>query len=308
MLETYVLHITKECNCDCIYCYERDKKSIYEWEEIKALLDDIIKYNKHFSLEFLGGEPCLRIDLIEKVIRYLYDMQRVAKIPLNIQRFIITTNGTIINSDLIHILKYWENVSWCASIDGNKFMNSLRVTKDGINTYDKVIENYKKLYHELNNDMRGQLSVHLVTHPYNVGYLYDGIADLYSQGVRSFGIGTIESTMIIDDEYCKEFVSQLKKLADDVVLFEKFPGIKIGLFEGLKPKSDSRYYIKDENGKTILETYGRVESDIKNDPKYVTPPSSSNISDKIYNIRKEVYDYYQTLITKMSIAQKKLTN
>jgi sulfatase maturation enzyme AslB (radical SAM superfamily) len=271
---------------NCKYCYEQDKTSSYEWDEIKALLDNIVKYNNNFSLEFLGGEPCLRIDLIEKTFHYLESIEGI-----NVEHYMITTNGTIINDSLIELLKNNTKIGWTASMDGTKFANSLRITKQGYNSYDIVVENFKTLKKALDGDKNNQLGVHPVTHPYNIGYLNKSIEDLYNHGFRSFGIGTVESTLVIDKQYCEEFVKQHKILSDRIKNGE-FPGISISLFNGLKPKSDSRHYIKDETGKTILETYGRAENDIKDSDGYKTDPSSSPIGDMIYNIREEVYNYH----------------
>jgi sulfatase maturation enzyme AslB (radical SAM superfamily) len=270
----------------CIYCYEKDKTSTYEWGDIKKLIDDIVRYNSDFNLEFLGGEPCLRIDLIYQTVEYLNSMG-----DITVGNFAITTNGTIIDDTLIDILKKNRNVTWHASIDGNEFMNSLRLMKSGKNSYSIVIENFKELKRALDSDRHGQLACHIVTHPYNIGYFNDGITDLYKQGFRGFGIGTVESTIIIDEQYCKEFIRQHQILSDRIKAGE-LPGISIGLFDELKPKSDSRHYIRDYTGKVILETYGRAEGDIKNTEKYRTDPATSSLGDTIYNIRKAVYDYH----------------
>ena len=105
MLETYVLHITKECNMQCIYCYEKDKTSTYTWDELKTLLNNIIKHNRNFNLEFLGGEPCLRTDLIKETVNYLESIEN-----LNVDNYIITTNGTIINDELIDLMKKYQKI------------------------------------------------------------------------------------------------------------------------------------------------------------------------------------------------------
>lgn len=284
--ETYVLHVTKKCNMKCAYCYERDKESEYEWSDIKIILDDIVKYNKHFNLEFLGGEPCLRIDLIGLTIGYLE-----SKPDVTVGRYSITTNGTIINKELIDILKQYPHVDWVASIDGNKIMNTMRVLKDNTNGHDIVVENFKVLRDALDGDHNDQLGCHMVTHHYNIAYFNDGITHLYDIGFRNFGIGTVESIMEIDDRYCEEFVRQHKILSDRLHKGE-LSGIMIGLFEGVKPPTDERHYIRDETGKVVLETYGRAENDILTDEVYRTEPSSSPIGDTIYRIRKEVYDYH----------------
>lgn len=285
MLETYVLHITKQCNMKCIYCYEKDKTSEYEWDDIKVILDNIIKYNTHFKLEFLGGEPCLRIDLIKQTIEYLESIDQIS-----VDSYYITTNGTIVTDELIGLInKYKNKLYWSASLDGTKLMNSMRIMKTGDNSYDTVVKNIKKL---LNSTSNRNISVHFVTHHYNIGYLNLGIDNLYKLGVRNFGIGTIESTMIIDDYYCNEFVKQLNFLSDRIKIKNEFPNINVDVLNNLKPKSDQRHYIRDSSGKTLLETYGRANNDIKDSEDYKTSPSSSPIGDLIYNIREKVYKYH----------------
>ena len=286
MLETYVLHITRECNMDCVYCYERDKTSTYTFEELKVLLDNIVKYNKHFTLEYLGGEPCLRIDLIKQVYEYLEAIPGV-----KVEGYTITTNGTVISEELIELLKNNPKIRWAASMDGNRFMNSLRVMKTGENSYDKVVSNFKTLNRALDWDKNRQLSIHVVTHPFNIGFYVEGIIDLYNHGFRSFGIGTVESTIKIDKAYCDEFIRQ-HKILSDMIHEGKLPGVSIGLFNGLKPKTDERHYIRDKTGKVILETYGRAKNDIKDTEQYKTQPASSDLGDMIYNIREAVYLYH----------------
>lgn len=280
MLETYVLHITKECNMQCIYCYEKDKTSTYTWDELKTLLNNIIKHNRNFNLEFLGGEPCLRTDLIKKTVNYLESIEN-----LNVDNYIITTNGTIINDELIDLMKKYQKIKYAISMDGNTIMNCLRILKTGFNSHDLVVSNAKKMLSIFGSD---RISSHMVTHHYNIGYFNDGIKHLYDIGLRHFGIGTIENTMTIDNDYCQTFIKQHEILSHKIKNGE-YEGIHIGLFEGVKPKSDERYYVRDESGKVILETYGRVDNDIKNTDKYKTQPASSPIGNMIYNIREKVY-------------------
>ena len=284
--ETYVLHITKECNMMCRYCYEQDKTSTYEWHDIKELLDDIVKYNNNFSLEFLGGEPCLRTDLIKKTVKYLSNINDV-----NVQSFMITTNGTIVDDVLIETMKKYNNVSYAFSMDGNNIMNCLRIMKTGHNSHDIVVKNAKKMLELFGPD---RISCHFVTHPYNIGYLNDGIDHLYNIGIRSFGIGTIESTIIIDEDYCKTFIKQHKILSDRIKKGE-LPNINISLFSWLKPITDERHYIKDDTGKTILETYGRAKNDIKDTNKYNNINSFSDLGNTIYFIREAVYFYHNNI-------------
>lgn len=286
-METYVVHLTKICNLDCFYCYEVDKSSKYSWKEIKKFIDDIVKFRTSdtFNIEFLGGEPLLAFDFLKKSVEYLENMKIV-----NVKSYFITTNGTIMNEEIISFLKSNPKVQFAASMDGNKHSNQLRVFKDNRkNSYEAVINNLKLMISE-----GLKPAVHMVSHPYNVGMIAVSIDHLYDQGVRYIDVGTVESTMIIDQAYCDRFVFELKLIAD-AIHQGKYPGLSIGLFNWLKPNTDVRTYIRDKDGKLIGETYGRSGDDVSvsKDYKIIRCSSDMNpISDMIYNIRREVYEYY----------------
>lgn len=287
-MERYVIHVTKECNCDCLYCYEKDKTSVYTWNEIKELVDKIIQYrtSDEFGIEFLGGEPMLRWDLIKKSYEYM------EKLPdINILSYVITTNGTIMNEEIADYLSKNNKLKFAVSMEGHKWSNQLRVFKESRkNTYDKVIENINFL-----KRYGVESSIHMTTHPYNVAFLSSSIDHLYKLGINNIDIGTIESTMKIDKDYCDRFIKELDIVSEKIVN-GTYQDLRIGLFNWLKPHSDIRSYIKDPiTGKTIAESYGRSGNDIthNNDYEIVRCTEKNEISKMIYYIRKTVYDNHQ---------------
>jgi sulfatase maturation enzyme AslB (radical SAM superfamily) len=291
-MEHYVIHTTKICNCDCLYCYEDDKTSEYTWDEVRILIDNIIKYNKdkEFTIEFLGGEPLLAFDIVKKCYDYLENVEEV-----NIPFYCITTNGTILNPSIIKFLCENKKIGFFASIDGHKFANQLRLLKSNrVNSYDIAMANLEHVQELIGTKRSG---IHMVTHPYNIAFLYDSIEYLYNKGVRFIGIGTIEKTIQIDNNYCSRFISELKRVSDDIVR-GKFIDLNIDILNSLKPKSDIRHYIKDQTGKVIAETYGRTNNDITNTTIYNSYPTSSNLSNIIYEIRSKVYNYHQNNINR----------
>lgn len=287
MLETYVVHVTKACNCDCLYCYEKDKTSSYTFEEVKCYLDQLLKHRTadEFVIEFLGGEPMLAWDIIRSVYEYLE-----AKEEISVPSYVITTNGTILNEEMADYLSKNPKLRFAASLDGHSYANQLRVFKESRkNTYDKVLENIRML-----QAYGVEASIHMVTHPYNVAMIADSIDILYEEGIRSIGLGTVESTMLIDEAYCSRFVSECdlvsKKICDGT-----YPGLSIAEFESVKPASDVRSYIRDESGKVVGESYGRSGEDITHGKEYdVTRCAQGNeISEMIQRIRQTVYENHQ---------------
>ena len=117
---------------------------------------------------------------------------------------------------------------------------------------------------------------------------------LYRNGVRHIDVGTVESTMQIDEEYCERFIKELD-LVSLRMIEGKYPDLTIGLFDWLKPYDDVRSYIKDPvSGKTIAESYGRSGDDITHQDKYevVRCDTKDTIGETIYRIRKTVYDIH----------------
>ncbi|MDO4720487.1 MAG: radical SAM protein [Peptostreptococcaceae bacterium] len=286
-METYVIHVTKACNCDCVYCYEKDKKSQYTWSEVQAFIDRLIEHRTEddFCIEFLGGEPMLAFDLIRKSYEYIE-----GKKEIHVPNYVITTNGTIMNEEIAEYLSKNPKIRFAASLDGHIYANQLRVFKESRkNTYDKVIENIRML-----RTYGIEASIHMVTHPYNVAMIADSIDILYEEGIRSIGLGTVESTMTIDEAYCERFIQECdevsKKICSGI-----YKDLHISEFEWVKPISDVRSYIRDESGKVIGESYGRSGKDITHAKDYAVTRciEQDQVSAMIHHIRKTIYDNHQ---------------
>lgn len=292
-MERYVIHVTKECNMKCLYCYEKDKLSTYLWSEIEKLIDNIILNNTEdkYSVEFLGGEPLLEFEYVRDAIAYFKSND-----PDHVDHFIITSNGTILTDAIIDLLKANEEVFYSVSLDGTKTMNQLRtMVSTGENSYDRVIANIERALLELSAD---RLGVHMVIHPFNVSSLRDGIHHLYDKGVRHIGVGTVESTIEIDSVYARRFTRELAFVSEEMSKGE-LPGVHIDLFDYLKPQADVRKYIKDPvTGKVLGESYGRAAGDITTIDEYDTVSTSSAMGDFIYKLRETVYLNHQQFMSK----------
>ena len=287
-METYVIHVTKKCNADCVYCYEDDKVSTYTWNEVKHFIDKIIenRTSDTFGIEFLGGEPLLAWDNVRKSYEYLESFP-----DLDVNFYGITTNGTIMSEEIADYLSKNPKMFFAASLDGNKWSNQLRVFKESrVNTYDKVMENLEYL--------RGfgvEGSVHMVTHPYNVAFIAQSIRHLYKKGVKSIDPGIVESTIPIDEEFADRYIYELDLISKEIV-DGKMPDLHIGVLSWLKPYEDIRSYIRDpETGKVIGETYGRSGDDITSSKEFIVSQSKGHdaTSELIYKIRKTSYDNHQ---------------
>ena len=113
--------------------------------------------------------------------------------------------------------------------------------------------------------------------------------------MKRIDVGTVEKTIQIDEQYCQRFVEELDVVSKKIVN-GKYPGLRVSLFEWVKPYDDVRTYIKDpETGKVVVESYGRSGNDIThtNDYTVLRCTDRTKISEMIYSIRKQVYDNHQ---------------
>ena len=292
MRERYVIHVTKACNMKCLYCYEKDKTSQYKTEEVVETARTIAKNcpAEEFGIEFLGGEPMLAFDTIKAVYEVLEK-----EFSGRVTDYVITTNGTILTDEMLKYLQNNSKIYYAVSLDGTKWANQLRIFKNGKNSYDVARKNIIKALEILGQDRVG---VHIVTHPYNVGSINNSIKCLYDMGVKDIGIGTIESTIRLTNEYCNRFVKELLELSKKIKNGE-YPDLTIDLFNNFKPETDKRHYIKDPvTGKTIGESYGRVEDDIteKDIEGFNSIEVHSEIENVIIGLRRCVYENHWNIM------------
>lgn len=130
--------LTNKCNFNCTYCFEKNKKKDdMNKETIKKAIDLLFLDNKNDkkTISFFGGEPLLRVDLIEYAINYIkqnnwYDLTE----------FSITTNGSLYNDRIMEIIKQ-NNIHIMTSVDGIKEIHDKnRVTIDNKPTFDLIMD------------------------------------------------------------------------------------------------------------------------------------------------------------------------
>lgn len=296
-METYVVHVTKECNMNCLYCYEQDKKSKYSWKEIKGFIDAIVqnRTSDSFGIEFLGGEPMMAWEHVKKAYEYLEAFDGI-----DVDYYGITTNGTILTEEMADYISKNPKIYWAVSLDGHKYANQLR-TMLGTekNSYDIVMKNIE-LAKKFNIENYG---VHMVIHPYNVGYIYDSMKHLYlEKGIKNLDPGVVESTMTIDERFAKIYIKEMDKVSKAIVDGE-LHGLNVSMFNSLKPKDDIRTYLRDEDGKLIGETYGRSGADVTDETKtskyqIIKCIDKTDVSLLIENIRSTIYRNHQNRLTK----------
>lgn len=108
-MKNYFVYITRRCNLECAYCYQRDKKKEdISCETLEKVLDYVLKDNDpNKRVNLFGGEPTLRWDLVRYTVRKL-----TPSVKIN-----ITTNGTLLDEEKLEFLRA-HDVGIALSVDG----------------------------------------------------------------------------------------------------------------------------------------------------------------------------------------------
>ena len=165
MNKTITFIVTKDCQLACKYCYLVGKNSNERMslDIAQKAVDFILEHDELFpeetvSFEFIGGEPFLEIDLIDKICDYIkVELFKRNHKWFNKYVFGFTTNGLNYSSDKVQrfISKNSSHLSIGITIDGTKQKHDLnriyKNTKKG--SYDDVVKNiplYVSQFHSAN--------------------------------------------------------------------------------------------------------------------------------------------------------------
>ena len=140
----YTIHITNRCNLRCKYCFSKSE-SENNIDMNKSTIELIIKKIvsspiKKLCIDFHGGEPLLRFDLIKYTLllceKYLFDREIT---------YTIQTNATLINEEVCKLFKQKKfNVG--ISLDGPASIhNQNRIYPTGNGSFNQVLKKIKLL-------------------------------------------------------------------------------------------------------------------------------------------------------------------
>ena len=147
--------VTKDCQLACKYCYlvGKNTKERMSWEVAKKAIDYILdnEFDENFNhksvvWDFIGGEPFLEIDLIDKICDYIkIELYRRNHHWFNSYRFSFATNGINYHSEKVqnYIKKNIDHLSIGITIDGTEILHDLnRIYKEsGKGSYKDVAKN-----------------------------------------------------------------------------------------------------------------------------------------------------------------------
>lgn len=234
--KTFTFQITEDCNLRCSYCYQINKSPNKMTLEMgKRIVDCIFKDNykieKYYSsksmtgiiLEFIGGEPFLEVELIDKIMDYYVEQAYKYKSELAYKyRISISTNGTLYNEPKVQefIKKWRDKLSLSISLDGCKELHdACRLFPDGSGSYDLVVNAVKK---ELK--IQPKMSTKMTLSPDNIQYFLPAIKNLVELGYKDIPCNYVfEKGWTLED--AKRGYKYIKEVADYLLTLQTIPRI-----------------------------------------------------------------------------------
>lgn len=225
MAKTITFIVTKDCQLACKYCYLVGKNSNERmtWEVAKEAIDYILGCEKEMNEEsviwdFIGGEPFLEIDLIDKICDYLKtEMYRRNHHWFNSYRFSFSTNGINYDSEKVQrfIEKNHGHLSVGITIDGTRRKHNLnRIWKgegEERGSYDDVVRNIPLWLKQFPN-----AGTKVTISSADIPYIKESVLHLYSLGIHEVNINCVFEDVWKDGDD-KLFEDQLIQLADSII-------------------------------------------------------------------------------------------
>lgn len=228
--------VTKDCQLACKYCYLVGKNSNerMSFDIAKQSIDYILANPDLFdedsvSFEFIGGEPCLEMDLIDKISDYIKkEMFRLDHKWFNHYMFGFTTNGLNYHSEKVqrYIEKNKKHLSITITLDGTKAKHDInRIYKNsGKGSYEDIVKNIPQWLKQFPH-----ASTKVTISSEDLPYIKESVLHLFGLGIKTVHINCVfEDVWKEGDDII--FEQQLTELADQILNQGYYEGYECSLF------------------------------------------------------------------------------
>lgn len=238
MAKNITFIVTKDCQLACKYCYlvgKNDKEQM-SWEVAKQAIDYILNQEDIFREEsviwdFIGGEPFLEIDLIDRICDYIkVQLYQRNHHWFNSYRFSFSTNGINYHTDKVQnfIEKNRGHVSVGITIDGTRRkhdLNRIWKTAEGEKgSYDSVVKNIPLWLTQFPG-----AATKVTISSADIPYICESVIHLYSLGIHEVNINVVfEDIWESGDD--RKFEEQLIELADEIIEKEYYKEFSCSFF------------------------------------------------------------------------------
>ena len=195
--------LTNDCNLACSYCFESNKGKDYMPKEmaldiLKATYNVVDPMAGIFTLNMFGGEPLMNWDTFKAICDYV--LENNLKI-----RITATTNLTLLTDEMIDYIDELS-IPILVSVDGIKEVHD----KHRCNSFDKVIENMKKL---IDRDLGYLIEARMTVAPDTAKYMYESVKMLVDLGINNIA-NVPASDLDWDAQSIQDYKDNYEKILD----------------------------------------------------------------------------------------------
>ena len=150
IVKALCLHVAHTCNLNCSYCFAsqgkyKGERAVMSFEVGKRALDFLIENSgtrRNLEVDFFGGEPLMNFEVVKQLVAYARSIEKEHNKNF---RFTLTTNGMLINDDVIDFSNR-EMSNVVLSLDGRKEIHDrFRVDLAGNGSWDRIVPKFQKL-------------------------------------------------------------------------------------------------------------------------------------------------------------------
>lgn len=194
-------------------------------------------------LDFIGGEPLLEINLINKIVEYFLEVAvRLNHNWKDNYMIRITTNGLLYTSNPVQdfIRKYHKHLNISISIDGDRQKtDAARIFPDGSGSYDKIIKAIPLWREQFPNEGTKMT----ISHD-DLPHVFDSVLHLISLNIHKIDINPVlENVWRTGDDKILEH--QLVRCADYIIDNNLEHIVDLSCFDeslGMPIDSNTRFY------------------------------------------------------------------
>ena len=221
----HIIVMTLRCNQDCHYCQVskvRKESSKHKFDiNLKTLMKTIefifLSPSEHLTIEFQGGEPLIRFDLIKAAVEYAEQINISMRRKLT---FVICTNLSYASKEILEYCKEHQ-VLISTSVDGPEIVHNNNRPNKQFNSYDKTISQIELARNTLGQDRVSALltiSKFSLSYPNKIidEYIRLGFTEIFLRGLNPYGEAVKNKNEISYsvEEYVEFYKTALERIVE----------------------------------------------------------------------------------------------
>lgn len=227
VVKALCLHIAHDCNLACQYCFAEEgeyhgRRAMMSYEVGKKALDFLIANSgsrRNLEVDFFGGEPLMNFEVVKQLVAYGREQEKIHNKNF---RFTLTTNGVLLNDDIMEFLNK-EMANVVLSIDGRQEVNDrMRPFRNGKGSYELIVPKFKKVAESRNQTnyyVRGTFTRNNldfsedVLHLADLGFEQISVEPVVAADTESYALREEDIPVICEqyDKLAKEMVKRSKE-------------------------------------------------------------------------------------------------